>query len=87
MTSDMWDLCLSEFLLDSFPQVLKLLDPVLLPVLRVTGGQRRGQGELGWRQGGGRRGVAHNYRALPLGGDTDHRVTGVLRDIAGALGV
>lgn len=87
MTSDMWDLCLSDFLLDSFPQVLELLDPVLLPVLRVAGGQRRGQGELGGRQGAGHRGVAHNYRALPLGGDTDHRVTRVLRDIARALRV
>ena len=87
MTSDMWDLCLSDFLLDSFPQVLELLDPVLLPVLRVAGGQWRGQGELGWRQGAGHRGVAHNYRALPLGGDTDHRVTRVLRDIARALRV
>ena len=87
MTSDMWDLCLSDFLLDSFPQVLELLDPVLLPVLRVAGVQRRGQGELGWRQGAGHRGVAHNYRALPLGGDTDHRVTRVLRDIARALRV
>lgn len=87
MTSDMWDLCLSDFLLDSFPQVLELLDPVLLPVLRVAGGQRRGQGELGWRQGAGHRGVAHNHRALPLGGDTDHRVTRVLRDIARALRV
>ena len=87
MTSDMWDICPSDFLLDSFPQVLQLLYPVLLPVLRVAGGQRRGQRELGWRQGVGRRGVAHNYRALPLGGGTDHGVTGVLRDIAGALRV
>ena len=65
------DICLSDFLLDSFPQALELLDPVLLRLLCVAGGQ----GELGEplrrgrRQGRtGPRGVPHYHRALPLGG-------------------
>ena len=72
-----WDMCrhVSDFLLDSFPQVLELLQPVLLTLLPVDGGQgRRGQRELGeplrvHRRRRSSRGVAHYHRWLPLGGD------------------
>ena len=72
-----WDMCrhVSDFLLDSFPQVLELLQPMLLTLLPVDWGQRRHcQRELGeplrlHRRRRGPRGVADYHRWLPLGGD------------------
>ena len=73
------DICLSDFLLDSFPQALELLDPVLLPLLCVAGGQGELSEPLRLRRRQGRagpRGVPHYHWAQPLGGG--HQVTRVV---------